>query len=91
MITGSLASISRMRAAFPAGHAAHPHVHDDEVGFEFRNELQAFFAAGGRGELDFRRIKNSPERVLHVRFVIDQQQLFHPSIVREHFPIVCKG
>ena len=55
---------------FEAGHAAHADVHDDQVGFEFGDQLQSFLAARGRGDLHIGRIKNPPERVLHVRFVV---------------------
>ena len=43
---------------FQAVHAAHAHVHEDEVGLEFGNDLQTLLAAGGGGELDVRRIKD---------------------------------
>ena len=42
--------------------------------------FKPFLAAGGGGQLDFRRIEDAPERVLHVRFVIDQQQFAHDSV-----------
>jgi hypothetical protein len=58
---------------FQTVHAAHAHVHQHEVGFEFGNDLQSFLAGGGGGQFDFRRIKNPLERIPHVLFVINQQ------------------
>ncbi len=62
---------------FEAVHAAHAHVHQHEVGLEFGNDLQSLLAAGRGGEFDFRRIKNPLERIPHVFFVINQQELAH--------------
>jgi hypothetical protein len=62
---------------FQTVHAAHAHVHQHEVGLEFGNDLQSFLAAGRGGELDFRRIKNPLERIPHVFFIINQQELAH--------------
>ena len=56
---------------FQAADAAHANVHDHQVRFEPGNQLQPLLAAGRGGQLDFRRIKDAPERVLHVLFVIN--------------------
>ena len=77
-MTSSLGSICADAAqGFEAVHAAHAHVHQHEVGLELGNDLQPFLAARGGGQLDFRRIKNPLERIPHVLFVINQQQLAH--------------
>jgi hypothetical protein len=60
-----------------AADAAHPHVHQDQVGLEFGDEPQSLLAAGSGSQLDLRRIKNPLERVLDIGFVIDQQQFAH--------------
>ena len=62
---------------FESVHAAHAHVHEHEVGLEFGNDPQPFLAGRGGGQFDFRRIKNPLERIPHVLFVINQQQLAH--------------
>ena len=60
-----------------AVHSSQTHIHDDQVGPDPRDQLQPFFAAGGGAQFNLRQIKNPAERILHVRFVIDQQQPFH--------------
>ena len=68
---------------FEPVHAAHAHVHEHEVGLEFGDDLQPFLAGRCRGQFDFRRIKNPLERIPHVLFVINQQELAH-CYRREH-------
>src|ERR1035437_6764232 len=62
---------------FESVHTAHAHIHEHEVGLEFGNDLQPFLAGRCRGQFDFRRIKDSLERIPHILFVINQQQLAH--------------
>ena len=64
---------------FKPVHAAHAHVHEHEVGFEFRDDFQPFLAGRRGGQLDFRRIENPLERIPHILFIINQQQLAHPA------------
>ncbi len=56
---------------FEAVHAAHAHVHDDQVGLHPGEQLQALFAAASGGKFDLRRAENAAEGVLYVRFVVD--------------------
>ena len=56
---------------FEAVDASHADVHQDQVGLHFGNQLEALFAGGGGGQLNFRRIKNALKGVLNVRFVIN--------------------
>ena len=60
-------------------NSAHPDVHDHQIRLEFGNRLKSFLAARSGGQLDFRRIKYSLKRVLHVRLVINQQQSAHKA------------
>ena len=62
---------------FQSAHAGHADIHENQVGLEFGNDLQALFSAGGGGELDFGRIKNPLDRITHVFFIINQQQPAH--------------
>ena len=62
---------------FKSIHASHTHVHEHEVGLELGNDLQSLLTAGCGGEFDLRRIKNPLERIPHVFFVINQQELAH--------------
>ena len=78
MMTSSLGLVGADAAqGFQAVHAAHAHVHEHQVGLEFGNDFQSLLAADGGGQFDFRRIKNPLERIPHVLFVINQQQLAH--------------
>ena len=54
-----------------AAHAAHPHVHDHQVGFEPGDQLQSLLAAVRRCQFDFRLVKYPAERVLHVHFIVN--------------------
>ena len=56
---------------FEAGNAAHANVHQDKVGLELGNKAKALFSARSGGQLDFRRIKDPLERVLHVRLIVN--------------------
>ena len=79
-MTSSLgSSLADAPQGFQARDAAHAHVHDDQVGLELGDDPQALLAAGRGGQLDVRRIKDPLERVLHVRFVVNQQQFVHGS------------
>ena len=61
---------------FQAGDPAHANVHDHQVGLDLRNEFESLLATGRRGQFDFGRIENAPERILHIRLVIYQEELF---------------
>lgn len=54
-----------------AAHATHAHVHQHKVRLYLGEKPQSFLTAGRRKHLDVGRVKDSPERVLHVRLVID--------------------